>query len=303
MALLILSATLFAYFLFLTAVRPFTRSRERVDRRVRSLQANEADGLDEELAKPFVERFVRPALSRLLHAVSRLSPKGSGGSFDRLRSELRMGGIPIEAEAFSALRWILLLGHLFAGTAAAVLVPLTLPVRMLFPLFGLILGILIPRYMIKSCIKNRQKSIRQALPDVMDLLSVSVEAGLGFDAALLRVGERSQGPLVDELMAVYREIQMGRSRRDALKSLGERNDVEELKSFCAAMAQAEQLGISIRNVLRSQSDQLRLKRRQLAEEKALKAPVKMVIPLVLFIFPVIFIILLGPSVLQIVKML
>lgn len=303
MTLVIISAMLFAYFLFLTAVHPLIKSRERIERRVRTLQATEPDSLDEELSKPFSERFVRPVLFRLLRAVSRLSPKQNGGSMDKLRGDLRMGGIAVEADSFSALKWILLLGMLLFGAIIAALVPLTLPIRLLILLIGVILGILIPRYYLKSKIKKRQKSIRQAMPDVMDLLSVSVEAGLGFDAALLRVGERSNGPLVEELMAVYREIQMGRPRRDALKSMGKRSGVEELKSFCAAMTQAEQLGISIRNVLRAQSDQLRLKRRQNAEEKALKAPIKMIIPLVIFIFPVIFIILLVPAVLRIVNML
>ncbi|MHB8964299.1 MAG: type II secretion system F family protein, partial [Saccharofermentanales bacterium] len=171
--------------------------------------------------------------------------------------------------------------------------------RFLIFLMGTVLAILVPRYYLKSSIKKRQEGIRGDLPDILDLISVSVEAGLGFDFAILRVVNRSKGPLAEELKVVYREIQMGIPRREALKSLADRSDVEELRTFVSSIIQADTLGISIKNVLRAQSSQLRQTRRQRAEEKAMKAPVKMILPLVIFIFPVIFIILLGPSVMEI----
>jgi tight adherence protein C len=135
----------------------------------------------------------------------------------------------------------------------------------------------------------------------MDLLSVSMEAGLGFDSALVKIGERLKGPLVDELGIVLIEVQLGRPRRDALKNLADRSSLEDLRTFVSSIIQAEQLGIPIKNVLNSQAHQLRVTRRQRAEEKAMKAPVKMMIPLVVFVFPVLFIILLGPAVIDIMN--
>ena len=133
---------------------------------------------------------------------------------------------------------------------------------------------------------------------MMDILSVSIEAGLGFDAALLKVVESYEGPLIDEMALLYREIQMGKPRREAMIALAERSNVPELQTFVTAVIQSDQFGTPIKNVLRNQAVQLRLNRRQQAQEKGMKAPVKMVIPMILFIFPVIFIVLLGPTVIQ-----
>ncbi len=141
------------------------------------------------------------------------------------------------------------------------------------------------------------------MPDVLDLLTVSVEAGLGFDAALLKVVEKQKGVLADELMRVLQEIKMGRPRRESLRDLAKRNKpAEDLNNVVASLVQADQLGISIGGVLRNQAKQIRQKQRQRAEEKAQKAPVKMMIPLVFFVFPTIFIIVLGPAVIQIMDM-
>jgi len=142
------------------------------------------------------------------------------------------------------------------------------------------------------------------LPDVLDLLTVSVEAGLGFDAALLKVVEKQKGVLAEEFLRVLQEIKMGRPRREALRDLARRNKpAEDLSNVVASLVQADQLGISIGGVLRNQALQIRQKQRQRAEEKAQKAPIKMMIPLVFFVFPSIFIIVLGPAVIQIIDML
>jgi tight adherence protein C len=139
------------------------------------------------------------------------------------------------------------------------------------------------------------------MPDIMDLLTVCVEAGLGFDGALLKINERFEGPLVDEFMIVQREIQMSLPRKEALKKFSDRSGIPELKTFVGALIQADQMGLPMKNVLKVQSSQLRLARKQIAEEKAMKAPIKMMLPLVFFVFPVIFIVLLGPTVLQLIK--
>jgi tight adherence protein C len=139
-----------------------------------------------------------------------------------------------------------------------------------------------------------------ALPDNLDLLTVSVEAGLGFDQALLKLVEKTQGPLTDEFKRVLQEMRIGKTRRDALREMSVRAGVEDLQTFVVAIIQADQLGVGIGKVLRIQSQQLRERRRLKAEERAQKAPVKMLIPMVVFIFPCLFIILLGPGVLQLI---
>ncbi len=181
---------------------------------------------------------------------------------------------------------------------AAVRLPVAAQMRPLIAAIGLLIAAAVPGYLLKSKITARQNAIRNALPDVMDLLVVSVEAGLGFDSAILRLYEKNKSALMQELVTSVKDVQMGLSRRSALKQMGERNDVQELKVFASAMIQAEQLGVSIKSVLVSQADQLRLARKQKTEAKAMKAPVKMMIPTVVFIFPVMFIILLGPAVLN-----
>jgi tight adherence protein C len=153
----------------------------------------------------------------------------------------------------------------------------------------------LPDFWLKRQVSARQALIIKALPDTIDLLTVSVEAGLAFDAASAKVTERGQGPLQDEFHHYLRLIRMGTPRRAAMKELGERSGVPDLHAFATGMIQADQLGVSMSNVLRVQSDELRRKRRQRAEEKAMKAPIKMLFPLILFIFPSIFIVLLGPA--------
>ena len=179
-------------------------------------------------------------------------------------------------------------------------VRLGLALEALIVLFSVLFSLIIPTLFLKLKINKRQGAIANEMPDVMDLLCVSMEAGLGFDAAMVKIGERLSGVLVAELNIAQTEINYGKPRREALKSLSERNSVEELKTFVGSIIQAEQLGIPINQVLKAQAEELRIKRRQRAEEKAMKAPVKMMIPLVVFVLPVLFIVLLGPTILQVI---
>lgn len=167
---------------------------------------------------------------------------------------------------------------------------------MIIGLFGLCN--VIPRFLLKKAITQRHKSIDRALPNALDLLTVSVEAGLGFDGAMLKMVEKTTGPLTQEFRRMLQEMRIGKARREALRELSERCGTEDVQTFTAAIIQADQLGVSIGRVLRIQSQQMRMKRRQQAEERAMKAPVKMLIPMVIFIFPTIFIVLLGPGVLE-----
>lgn len=301
MGIAVLVSGAFAYCFFLSLISPLFRDQEKIEKRLKGLREDAKQTMNEELSKPFAERFIKPLFSKFLKNMGKVSAGKNNESMSRVENDLRLAGIYMGPDEFVAVKRMILFACIGFGLVMLFFSPLPPFAKLMTLLFSLILGILVPRYYLQAKIKKRQNAIRRQMPDILDLLSVSVEAGLGFDAALLRVSEQAQGPLIEELKAVYREIQMGRPRRDALKSLGERSTVEELKTFSGAMVQAEQLGISIRNVLRSQAQQLRLKRRQNASEKAMKAPVKMMLPLVIFIFPVIFIILLGPSLIKIMN--
>ena len=168
-------------------------------------------------------------------------------------------------------------------------------------LIGALSGWLLPDCWLKTKSDRRQVQIQKSLPDTLDLLCVSVEAGLGFDAAVAKVVEKSTGPLAEEFGRLLQEIRMGKPRRAALKDMAHRSQVEDLGTFITAIIQADQLGVSIGNVLNIQSQEMRRKRRQRAEEAAMKAPVKMLFPLIFFIFPALFVVLLGPALIQIME--
>jgi tight adherence protein C len=170
-------------------------------------------------------------------------------------------------------------------------------------IFGFLafIGFYMPFYIVSSRARQRQGAIVKSLPDAFDLITTCVEAGLGLDASLSRVAEKVHGPFAEELSRSLREIALGKTRRDALKELGDRTQVPDLIQFTNAVIQAEAMGSSIGQVLRVQSDQLRVRRRQRAEEQAYKAPVKMLFPLVICIFPTLFIVILGPAVITIMN--
>jgi tight adherence protein C len=159
----------------------------------------------------------------------------------------------------------------------------------------LLLGFMFPDMWLSSKISKRQKGVFRAMPDALDLLTVCVEAGLGFDGAMAKVQEKWDNELALEFGRVIQEIRLGKLRRDGLRDMAERIGVAELTSFVAAVIQSEQLGVSLAKVLRIQSDQMRVRRRQMAEEEAHRAPIKMIFPIALLIFPSILILLLGPA--------
>ena len=165
-----------------------------------------------------------------------------------------------------------------------------------------LIGILYPNLVLNSKIRERQKEILKTLPDVMDLLTVSVEAGLNFDAALSKVVEKMPGTLSKEFDTVLQEMKVGRSKKDSLYDMADRLNVQDLRSFIGAVVQADQLGVSLGRVLRIQAEQIRSNRKQRISEQAMKAPIKILVPMVIFIFPVIFIVLLGPVVINLMDM-
>ena len=287
------SVTMGVYFVAIALYEP----KERVDRRLhRAFGQPTEPTLIPVPEEPFFQRVVSPLLTGMSRWVVRITPLGWRNS---LRRKLLLAGNPGGLEMGQFLALYLLIA--MALTSLGLLLARGTENQMLLGLVGLGFGLVLPDFWLKQRIQVRETAMRKALPSFLDLLTVSVEAGLGFDAALARVTTRESGPLAEEFQRVLQEIRMGKPRRDALKDLGGRTEVKELSGFVAALVQADQLGVSIGNVLRVQAQQMRRSRRQRAEEAAMKAPIKMLFPLVFFIFPSLFIVLLGPAIIQMVE--
>jgi len=250
-----------------------------------------------ELSQPFSQRIIKPLIQGIARLLGRLAPQRN---IEGLRHNLELAGRPYGWGPTEYLGIRGLAGILLA-TMTFLLLTLTgqyLPKRFLATLVAGGLGFyVLPTLWLSSRIRGRQTEIVKALPDALDLLTISVEAGLGFDAALNKVAEKWDNELSLAFNRVIQEIQMGKLRREALRDMADRMDVSDVSSFVAAIIQADQLGVSIAKVLRIQSEQMRIRRRQRAEEKAHQAPVKMLFPMAFLIFPALFIVLLGPAVL------
>jgi tight adherence protein C len=253
-----------------------------------------------ELSLPITDRIVVPVLRSLSNLVTRLTPQSM---LENTSHRLELAGSPgnISAAEFWVIRgfvtialgilFFVFLGRFDQGAGR----------RVLFSLLIAGLGFYLPSLYLSSAISRRQDAIIKKFPDALDLMSICVDAGLPFDGAMARVHEKWDDPLADEFGRVIYEVQLGKSRRQALRDMADRMDVNDVSSFVAAILQAEHLGVSIGKVLRIQSEQMRLRRRQRAEEKAHQAPVKMLFPLVFLIFPSMFIVLLGPAAFQVLR--
>lgn len=251
-----------------------------------------------ELSLPFFERAIRPTLDKLGGFITK---RVRSGSLEALQEQLNLAGRPwgMTASAFWFLRLLSLLLCTVLGLGLAILLGLEQPMFLLAVVGGGVLGYLLPQMILGSKVKKRQKQILLAMPSALDLLTISVEAGLSFDAALTRVSEKYENPLTSEINQVLNEIRLGRPRVEALEDMARRCKVEELTNFVQAVVQSEQLGVGIANVLRIQSEEIRRRRRQRAEEQGQKAPLKMLFPMVGCIFPTLFIVLLGPAVVEV----
>ena len=247
--------------------------------------------------RSFRERAMLPLAGRIAHAVLRLSPKTTA---EAVTLKLLSAGISMSTTTFLAIKGGsaaggfvlgLIFGASVGGAGAAVLLGLTLTA----------LGWVAPAFIVSSRGRARRETIRSALPDALDLLAVSVEAGLGFDASITKITEHMDGPLSNEFALMLGEMRVGEGRADALKKMEQRVAAPELSSFVRAIIQADQLGISLGRILRVQATDTRLRRQSAAEEKAMKAPIKMLFPTVLFIFPSMFIVILGPALLNFMK--
>lgn len=250
-----------------------------------------------ELSQPFQERVIVPILLRVGEISARFTPQHL---IEDTELKLELAGNPISmgASTLLASRFVIagvLGGFLFVIFLFAPESSININPYIIVPLFTII-GFFFPQLWLQSKINSRQKEIRKAMPDALDLLTICVEAGLGFDAAMAKVSEKWDNELSLSFSRAIREVQLGKLRRDALKVMADRIGISEMTSFIAAVIQSEQLGVSMSKVLRIQSEQMRVKRRQMAEEEAHKAPVKMIIPMAFLTFPSIFIVLLAPAV-------
>ena len=286
-----------AMLLAFIALQDFVLERRQVFKALRSVRAIELTPTDvrkRELAVPFFQRALIPGMKRVGSLGRRLTP---GSVTERLAKELVYAGSPVGWDAERILAMKLLGIGVFAGLGFLFGKLGGLKAIQTFVIVGLMVyvGWYLPEWILRSKSGARQKAMQRALPDALDLLSITVEAGLGFDAAVARVARQAGGPLGEELHRVLQEMQIGKSRSDALRDLADRTSIAELKSFVLAMVQADIFGISIAKVLQVQAKEMRLKRRQRAEEQAQKVPVKIVFPLILCIFPSLFIVLLGPA--------
>jgi tight adherence protein C len=253
-----------------------------------------------ELSQPFRERIIAPTVQRAATFITRFTP---ANTLESTRHKLDLAGnpnnwTPSEFFGIRAIASVVLGGLIFlllsitkAETAAL------LGMTVLFT----VLGFVLPGLWLGGKIRSRKTSVIKALPDALDLLTICVEAGLGFDQAMQKVSEKWDNELSRTFGRVLHEIRLGKTRREALRDAAQRLDVGDITSFVAAVIQSEQLGVSIAKVLRIQSDQMRVRRRQRAEEKAHQAPVKMLFPMVFLIFPAIWVVLLGPAILQVMN--
>ncbi len=290
----VIAIALTAFFLVLA----FSGGGGSVRSRLEALKSTPlSDGKSEGL--PASQRLVTPMFDVVVRSARRVMPTTM---LDGYQKRLVLAGEPMTLNGMITFQLIstgafLLLPLLVLLSSGAALTP------MMFGLVGVfgVLGFMLPNVWLSQRSGQRRSQIIKSLPDSFDLITTCVEAGLGLDAALARVAEKVVGPFADELRRTLRDISLGKMRREALKELGQRTDVPDLVTFVNAVIQAEQMGSSVGAVLRVQADQLRVRRRQRAEEQAYKAPIKMIFPLVLCIFPTLFIVILGPAVITIMN--
>ncbi len=278
------------------------RIQERVeDVQQRSRVVVEGTQLDTELSKSIGQRLILPGLQRVRNQVMQLAPSRAVAA---ARNKLDRAGSPggLTVGSFLTLRVIAFIAGLIAAGALFILWPTPMLVHRVFG-GGLLalLGILGPDYYLDMKIKGRQYTIRKSLPDAIDLLVVSAEAGTGLDGALAVVIKRKEGPLVDEFSRVLAEMRLGKSRQQAWEDMANRVDLDELRMLVAALRQAEQLGVSIAKTLRSQADSLRTQRSLRVRQIAASLAIKMLFPLIFFILPALFITVLGPGLMTVMS--
>lgn len=274
--------------------------REDVFRaRLRGLSTLHHDEEQTDFSVPFLERILYPLTESVADRVISILPPGLA---QRMNNMLIQAGDPMKFSQFVGI-WILVFAVFGVGGAFLLFSSgmLGQPLGFLLLAVLLVIAAYLPYSFLNTAARRRKKLIFKALPDAMDLITTSVEAGLGLDAALSKVAEKSEGPLAIELGRALREMALGKSRKEALEDMSARTQVPELQAFVGAVIQAEQLGVALAQVLRVQADRLRVIRRQKAQEQAMQAPVKMVFPLVFGVLPTLLMIVLGPAAIEIIS--
>jgi tight adherence protein C len=307
--LILASITGFLFILLLLVGLYRSTAKFAVDKRIERIITTPTETATEELEKPFTQRVILP----LGEAVAKLFRGHTPAeSADRIQKKLLMAGLhprvtPVQVmglcwfSAAACLGVVFMLLLTMAGTSGTV--RLDDPLNLLLLLAAVTGGYILPQFILSGKVRRRQDEILVTLPFAIDLLSISVEAGMGFDGALGYTMRKLKGPLAEEFGRTLNEIRLGKPRLEALEDLGNRAGVEDLKTFVTAVVHASRLGGNITSTLRIQAESIRVRRRQRAQEQAMKAPVKMVFPLVFFIFPALFIVILGPAVLSIIRQL
>ncbi len=305
MEFLVIAYSFLAFILVVLIASPKGMQNDKKQSRIDRINNTVGQPVYQELQLSFYERFLGKGIKKISEKLSRFAPKKKNANknktLEAIKKQLRYAGIFMEPSDFQFIKYAFLIGVIFLTLIIIVAVDMEPMIMLLVLMCGALLGVMGPTMYLRSRVTSHQTGIKKQLPDAMDLLCVCIEAGLSFDAALLKVSQKLSGPFIDELLIVYREIQMGRTRREALQNLCDATNLDELKTFASALVQAEQLGIPINNVMKAQSEQLRVERSQQAKEKGMKASIKMLVPMLLFIFPVVFIILMGPTVMNIIE--
>jgi tight adherence protein C len=295
------TAVFLAVFAIAYSVQSIVAERRQAYRTLQALRAVEirpADVRNRELARPARERLLKPLSAAAVTLARRFTPAGAR---DAIHQKLIMAGSPFgwDADRVLVAKVACLAGAMIVGLLFVAVTGFAWPLRVAGFLAISALGYWLPNIVLTNAVQRRQNDIRNALADSIDLLTICVEAGLGFDAALAHVSRNTSGPLADEFYRTLQEVQLGRSRNEAMRNLTTRSNVPELRAFVLAMVQADVFGVSVANVLRVQATELRLKRRQLAEERAMKVPIKVLFPVLFCIFPALFVVILGPAIMRI----
>ena len=275
-----------------------SRRRRAVDLLETQIEHVSSSLRDQAMSRSFIERVISPILTALGSVIRRITPYGMN---DRIEQKLALAGSPArwDVERVAAAK---VLGALAASVLATLfgLSSGASPLRTaIMAAFLAALAFVTPDILLSGMGTRRQEAVRKALPDTMDLLTISVEAGIGFDGALAQVVNKVPGELSDEIARMLQEVQLGESRVDAFKNLAQRTKVEELDSFVLAMIQADVFGVSVSKVLRAQAVELRTRRRQRAERKAMQVPVKILFPTIFCVLPSLLVVILGPAVISI----
>lgn len=289
-----------ALFLALGSFGALAKEQTGLNRSLAVIQAltDAPDEMKVELDPPFAERVLFPLLARAQGIGRRLTPADAS---ERLRAKLDKAGNPPgwTVERASAAKVVAFGAFMVLGLLTALALSLSFLATLGVVVLGSVVGYVAPDLYLYQKAYDRADKLQRALPDAIDLLTISVESGLGFDAAVQQVARHTEGPLADEFSRLLQEMQIGRGRSDALRSLAERTGLPDIRSFVSAMVQADAFGIPVGQVLRVQSGEIRLKKRQWAEEMAQKVPVKILLPLIFCILPCLFIAVLGPAAIKI----